>query len=133
VSSLLLDLEKNSLGVQVDFGVQEKKRRGRFHVPVMVRVPLRNITLLPSEEVEEGRLRIYLAVRDEKGGISDLHEHSYPLSIPTGQVAQALGSEIGYTTTLELRPGLPKVVAGVWDEVSGTDSFVHKQVRVGND
>jgi VWFA-related protein len=133
VSSLLLDVEKNSLGIQVDFGVVEKKGRGRFHLPVMVRVPLSKITLLPTGAAEEGRLRFYIAVRDEKGGISDLHEHSYPLSIPADQVDEARGSEVGYTTTLELRPGLPKVVAAVWDEVSGTDSFVHKQVRVGKD
>jgi len=26
---------------------------------------------------------------------------------------------------------VPKVAVGVWDELSGVDAFVHKQVRVG--
>ena len=131
LSSLILDLEKNPLGVNIDFGLPEKKGRGTFLVPVLIRIPFREITLLPNGEVEQGRLRIFLTVQDEEGGISKTHEYPYPLSVPRHQVAAVREREIGYSTTLRIRPGAPKVAVGVWDELSGTESYIHKSVRVG--
>ena len=131
LSSLILNLEKNPLGVNIDFGTPEKKSGQTFLVPVLIRIPFREITLLPNGEVEQGQLRIFLAVQDEEGGISKTHEFSYPLTVPRDQVATARDREIGYSTTLKIRRGVPKVAVGVWDELSGTESFVHKSLRIG--
>lgn len=131
LSSLILDLEKNPLGVNIDFGKPSKEGRGTFLVSVLVRIPFREITLLPNGEVEQGQLRIFLAVQDEEGGVSNTHEFPYPLTVPRDQVAAARDREIGYSTTLKMRQGTPKVAVGVWDELSGTESFVHKSLFVG--
>ena len=131
LSSLILEMEKNPLGVSVDFGLPEKKGGSKYLLPVLVRIPFREITLLPNGEVEQGQLRIFLAVQDEEGGISKTHEYPYPLTVPRDQVAAARDREIGYSTTLKIRRGTPKVAVGVWDELSGTESFVHKSVLVG--
>jgi len=130
LSSLILNLEKNPLGINVDFGVPEKKS-GDYLLPVLIRIPFRGITLLPNGEIEQGQLRIYVAVQNEEGGISKTHEFPYPLSVPRDQVAAARNRDIGYSTTLKIRRGVPKVAVGVWDELSGTESFVHKSVFVG--
>ena len=132
LSSLMLDIEKNPLGIGVDFGPPEKD--GRFFIlPVIVRIPVRELTLLPHGEVEEGRLSIFLAVRDEKGGLSKITKIPLPVSFPRGRVAQVRGSEIGYRTNLKIRAGTPKIAVGVWDELSGVESFIHKSVLVGKD
>lgn len=130
LSSLILNLEKNPLGVNVDFGLPEKKGRD-FMLPVLIRIPFRGITLLPNGEVEQGQLRIYLAVQDQEGGVSKIHEFPYPLSVPRDQVAAARNRDIGYSTTLKIGRGVPKVAVGIWDELSGTESFVHKSVLIG--
>ena len=96
----------------------------------MVRIPIREISLLPQGETEEGRLRIYLVVKDEEG-ISAIHDEPYPVSIPRDLVAEARGREIGYSVRLKVRPGTPTVAVGVWDELSGVESFVHQRARVG--
>ncbi|MCP3958586.1 MAG: VWA domain-containing protein [bacterium] len=131
LSSLILKLEKNPLGINIDFGHPEKKSSRTYLVPVMIRIPFREITLLPNGEVEQGQLRIFLAVQDEEGGISKTHEFPYPLTVPRDQVAAARDREIGYSTTLKIRRGVPKIAVGVWDELSGTESFVHKSLLVG--
>jgi VWFA-related protein len=133
ISSLLFDFEKNPLGVTISFGDWIKQGRNEFELPMIVRIPIRGVTLLPGDDQHEGRLRIYVVVKDEEGGISELHEAPYPVNVPANLIQQALEQEIGYGVTLLVRPGLPKVAVGVWDELSGVDSFVHKQVRVGRE
>jgi VWFA-related protein len=131
LSSLILDMERNPLDVKIDFGAPEKQSRNAYHLPVMVRVPLDRLTLLPNGEVEEGQLRIFLAVKDEKG-VSDMQEFPYQVAVPAAEGDGGESREVGYAATLKIRPGTPTVAVGVWDEVSGIDAFVHKQVRVGN-
>lgn len=130
-SSLILNVESNPLNLTVDFGEPEKTGRNKFHLPLLVRIPFDGITMLPGADQHEGRLRIFLAVQDEEGGVSGLQEVPYPVRVPNGEVESTVGKEMGYAGKLLLRPGLAKVAIGVWDEVSGTESFVHKSVRVG--
>ncbi len=130
LSSLVFKMESNPLGIEVDFGRPERQGRRAYEVPVLVRIPFRDVTLLPNGEMQEGRLRIYLVVEDEKGGVSELHQFPYPVQVPNAQIAEARGKDIGFGRVLRLAPGTPRVAVGVWDELSGTESFVHKQVRV---
>ncbi len=130
-SSLLLELEANPLGVALDFGEPTKEGRDKYHLPLLVRVPFDQLTLLPSGSMEQGRLKIFLVVQDEEGRISDLQEIPYPLEIPRDQAEKAQGREVGYSTKLLLRSGIPKIAVAVWDELSGTESYVHKSVLVG--
>ena len=129
LSSLILDLEKNPLDVVVEFGVPEKKGR-RWQLPVLVKVPFRQVTLLPSGETHKGALKVFIGVKDEKGQISDLFTTTYPVEVPEGQIEAAMTQELGYFATLEVRGGKQRVAVGVLDEVSGIDSFVHKDARV---
>lgn len=129
-SSLIFDLEANPLGVEIEFGPPERKGRKVYHLPVLVRIPFREVTLLSNGEFEEGRLRIFLAVKDDAGGISDLVEYTYPLQVPSEMLDQVRGKEIGYSAILKISPGTPRVAIGVWDELSGVESFVHKEVLV---
>lgn len=132
-SALLLDLESNPLGVEVDFGAPEHRGGKSWLLPVMVRIPFKDITLLPNGEVEEGRLNIYVAIKDEKGGVSDLHQQPYPVQVPSDQLELARAQSIGYYATLEVHPGRPTLAVGVWDELSGTESFVQTEVLVGEE
>lgn len=132
LSSLLLDLESNPLAVSMEFGPPERQTRKRFVLPVLVRIPVANVTLLPNGDRREGKLQIFVVVKDDDGGISELHQQTYPVAIGGDQLAKALTQEIGYLAKLELRPGRPVVAVGVWDEISGTESFVQKRVLVGD-
>lgn len=129
-SSLLIDAEANPLGVVVEFGEAEKAGRKRYEVPVLIRIPFDQVTFLPQGASHEGRLRFFVVVRDDEGRTSDLQEIPYPLTLTADQLTSAAGREIGYVTKLLLREGTPKVAIGVWDELSGEESFVHKSVLV---
>ena len=128
-ASLLFGMEKNPLNVSVDFGKPERKAAGRYHLPLLIRIPLDQITLLPQGPQQQGMLRIFLIVQDETG-FSDLRSVPYEISMTRAQLAQASGQDIGYGAVLELRPGVPNVAVGVYDEIGGGESFVHKRVVV---
>ena len=130
LSSLLLAVQKNPLGVGIDFGPPHRKSKKEFIVPVIIRIPVRDLTLLPQGDSEQGKLTIFVAAQDEVGGISKLHELPLPLKFPKEKLEQSRTSEIAYRTNLSLSPGTPTVAVGVWDELSGVESFVHKKVLI---
>ncbi|MCP4657644.1 MAG: VWA domain-containing protein, partial [bacterium] len=78
LSSLILDRDANPLGIDLNFGEPEKKRSDEFLLPILVRIPTHGVSLLPRDEVVEGRLRIYLAVGDEAGRFSSVQDVPYP-------------------------------------------------------
>jgi VWFA-related protein len=129
LSSLLLGLEKNPLGVRVEFGKPEKAGAGKFDLPILVRVPVQEVTLLFQEASAEGRLTFFVVVQDAEG-ISDMHRQPYPVSIPSEQLEAARGREIGWAGKLRIRRGTPTIAVGVWDELSGVESFVQTRVLV---
>ncbi len=131
LSSLLLDLTKNPLKIAVEFGQPEKGSGRGYLLPIMVRVPIAEVTLLPNGAAEQGRLRFYIVVSDENGGVSDLHSAPYPVTIASEEIETARAQEIGYAVKLRVRGGTPKVAVGVWDELSGLESFIHKTTLVG--
>jgi VWFA-related protein len=131
LSSLMLDLGSNPLSVEVQFGEPERQRKNRWRLPVLVRVPMHQITLLPNGDRREGRLQIFVVVKDDEGRVSEMHRESYPVTVPGDEIEAALLRDVGYLAQLELRPGRPVVAVGVWDELSGTESFVQQRVLVG--
>ncbi len=131
LSSLVLNREANSLGIDLEFGRPERQQSGEFLLPVLVRIPTRGVSLLPRDEVVEGRLRIYLGVCDDAGRCSSVQEVPYPVRVPRMYLERAQAGDIGYQTTLKVRPGAQRVAVGVWDEISGVESFVIKAVDVG--
>ncbi len=130
MSSLIVGMEKNPLGIRLEF--EKPKKKGQHYLlPTMIRIPIRDLTLLPNGKVEEGKLRIFLVVQDETGAVSPLQDFPYPLQIPSDKLEAARGSAIGHLSQLEMRPGKQKIAVGVWDEISGTESFAQETVVVG--
>jgi VWFA-related protein len=133
LGALLQEKVNNPLGVRVEFGQVQKKGRDKFQVTILVRVPIRSVTLLPNGDNVEGRLQFYVAVQDEQGDISAVHQEGYPIKVPAKQAEAAREQELGYSTALLMRGGTSKIVVGVWDEISREEAFVPRIVNLSND
>lgn len=131
-SSLFFDLAENPLEVEVELGTPERSGRGRYEVPILIRVPMDRVSFVPRGERHQGRLRFFVAVRGEDGRESPVRELPHVLTLTAEELAAGRGREIGYATRLELRPGRPRIAIGVWDELAGTESFIHKGVVIGD-
>lgn len=133
LASLLLDTRQNPLDVRLAFGEPEKRGRNTYILPVIIRIPLRGVLLLPNDATREGRLQIFLALQDESGNLSEIHRFPLPVSLPLQATGDLADPEIGYRTNLKVKRGTPKIAVGVWDEISGTESFVSEHVLVGQE
>ena len=132
-SALLFETEENPLQVVVGFGDEEKDEKGRVLVPVMVKFPLANVLLLPQEQFHEGKVSIYVAARDTKGGTSPVQKMPAPIRIPNDKLLTALGQVAGFRVTLMMKPGEHSVVVGVRDELANVDSTTRVIHQAGGD
>ncbi len=123
-SALLLGSQENPLEVAMEFGPQEPGEKNHLRVPVMVKVPLGKLVLLPQENVHVGRIGIFICARDGKGRSSPVQSVDVPIRIPNDQLLTALGQVAGYRMTLMIRPEEHSVAVGVRDELGRVESTV---------
>jgi hypothetical protein len=128
LAALALGEVENPLGVTVDFGeVKATDKRGAKNevtVPVLVRFALSDLVLVPRDTVYEGRVRLYIGARDERGRASPIAEILVPVRVPQEQLREALGKQAGYVAHVRLRPGPNRVVVTLLDDVGKVTSTV---------
>ncbi len=131
VSALFHDTESNALGIVVQRGKESRRDDGYFLVPIDVRIPIGNLTLVPHEGGRQARVRVFFAAQDSDGGMSEVQEARVPIEIPEADVARAVGQSYVYSFTLLMRQGPQRLAVGVRDEVGSAASFTVRTLRVG--
>lgn len=132
LSALHYDLEDNRLGVRLDPGDQVPAKGDRFRVPLMVKIPFKNLLLLPQEQVHSAKVSLYVVVRDDKkGGVSSPQRIDLPIEIPNGKVLEALSQVATYSLELDMKRGRKRISVGVRDHLAKVDSTVNLELDVG--
>ncbi len=133
LSALHYDLEDNRLDIRLDPGEQTPAKGGRFLVPVMVKIPFKNLLLLPREKVHSAKVSLYVVVRDDKkGGVSSPQRVDLPIEIPNGKILEALSQVATYPLELDMKRGHKRISIGVRDHLANVDSTVNLDLEVGN-
>ena len=122
-SAVLLGSRDNPLEVAMEFG-ETSRQEDKLLVPVMVKVPLGKLVLVPQEDVHVGRIGIFVCARDSKGRTSPVQSIDVPIRIPNDRLLTALGQVAGYRMTLLMRPEEHAVAVGVRDELGRVESTV---------
>jgi len=125
MSALLLGVEENPLGIQLDFDRESSSGDGTFLVSVMVKLPIAKLVLLPQQRFHEGRLTIYVGTRDSRGRTSRINKMSVPVRIPNDQLRASMGKLAAFRVNLLVRPEEQTVAVGVRDDLGHVDSTVH--------
>lgn len=131
LASLLFDTGENPLEVKVELGELRAEKKNRFVVPVMVKIPLSKLVLVPQENAHLGQVSVFIAVRDDEGRMSDPQKIDVPVNIPNEQLLNAMTQTAGYLAQLRMRPGPQKIAIGVRDELAAVDSTLNLNVDVG--
>lgn len=125
LSALLLDIESNPLQIAVEFGEAEAaEKRGQIVVPVIVKVPIANLVLLPQGDFHVGQIKIAVVAKDGNGHFSPVRTIQVPVRIPNHKLLTALGQVAGYRVKLGLRRAKATIAVGVHDSLANVDSAV---------
>lgn len=130
LSALIFDVADNPLDVRVQL-LPEQEQNRHYVLPVMVRVPISRLVLLPQESVHVAKLTIVVAVRDADGGLSNPQRVEVPIEIPNDKLLEAMGQDVGHGLNLLVRKGDSKLAVGVRDELSAVESTLNLNVSVG--
>ncbi len=131
LSSLLFDVGDNPLDIKVQLGKEQPEKKN-FVVPVLVRVPISRLVLVPEEKIHRGKMTLYLAVRDTRGRVSAPQRVEVPVEIPNDQLLQAMGKEVGQGVNLLVRPGESKLAVTVRDDYAAVTSTLNLNISIGN-
>jgi len=115
-SVLLFGVAPGAGTLPLELGIPVKAERGTMNVPVTVRIPLDQITTLPSGGQFVAAVELRAAALDDKGGRSEVPVIPVQLEMPGKPPAGAFAT---YTVTLQLRRTKNQIVVAVSDPVSG--------------
>ena len=102
--------------LEVSFGEPQRAGRGRVTVPLLVQVPLDQLTFLPTDTGLRASTELRLALVDENGNRSDIP--AVPLLFDVNQPPPA-GVFGRYGTMLKMRRLGHRVVIAIHDLASG--------------
>jgi VWFA-related protein len=131
LAALNFPFEENPLGITLEFGQPRPRDDGFYLVPVLVRIPIGKLVLVPREKSDDAKVRLFIAALDSDGGTSDIQQTPVPISVPKADLAAAQGKQFVYSVTLLMRQGEQRVSIGVRDDVGAQASFLSRGLKVG--
>ena len=133
LSAVFLGVTANPLDIALETGIAHRDAaNGEYLLPVNVVIPLRRLLLLPTEDAQEGRLSVFIAVRGADGRSSDVQRRELPLRVPNEVVLESGNRKLNYSIDLMMREGEQTVAVGVRDELAEIDSTVSVDVTIGS-
>ena len=131
LAALLYGVESNPMEIELRFSAEKAEDDNQYLLPIEVRIPIGNATLIPQTEVHHGKLLVSVAVIDEDGRMSPVQQAQIPLTIPNQEVEVAKKSYFVYSAELIMRRGRQRVAVGVRDELAAQASYIRRPIRVG--
>ncbi len=131
-AALLIDAIENPFGIELATDEPQPQDDGTYLVPLAVRTPLGKLVLLPGKTEHQGRVSMFVVVRDERGRTSDVNRHLCPIRIPNADVLTASGQSASCGLRLRMRRGPQRIAVSVLDELTSIDSTVHLALDVGS-
>lgn len=118
ISQLFRPQSENTLAIAANLGAPKTSGK-RVTVPLRVRIPIANLTMLPQGGMQSGAFTVFAAAGGSRIGVSsDVIQKTQPFQIPERDVARAKKSHYTYDLTVVTDGGAESVAVGVLDEVS---------------
>lgn len=124
LAALVYEAADNPLGIAVELAAARLDEAGNQRLPILVKVPVENLTLIPLESHYEGRISIHVGARDSAGRTSPIQSMQVPIEIPKHALPQLVrgGRMFGHHVMLEMIPDQHVIAVGVRDEIADISS-----------
>ncbi|MFQ5350245.1 MAG: VWA domain-containing protein, partial [Thermoanaerobaculia bacterium] len=132
-SALLYAHQENRLDVELRWGeARAQGDKGLYLLPIEVRVPLRDVVLLPTQTGKhEARLELFVGAIGEDSRPSGIQDTPFGLRLAAEHVEAARSESLLHAHKLLLSKGRQKIGVAVLDLFSGQASVVTALVNVG--
>lgn len=131
LAALHYGIEQNALGIELEMGRETPGEKRYYMVPIQVKIPLDNLSLIPQNDMYRGRIRLFIGAKDNEGGVAPVQDLPIPIDISREEYEQAKGAFYKYSVTLQMRRGRQIVAVGVRDEIGSVTSYVTQGLTVG--
>jgi len=115
-SILLFGDGPGSSPLPFEIGKPTKVSGNRMNVPVTLRIPLSQLTIVPTDKGTSAEVELRIAALDERGGRSDIPVIPIRLDMPG---KPPVGAYATYTTMIQLRRAKNDLVLAVSDPAGG--------------
>lgn len=124
LASLVHETTKNPLGVTIDLSTVLLDEHGQQRMPILVKIPVDNLVLLPVEDHYEGRVSIHVGARDTAGQTSPIESVRVDIHVPSHHLEDSEGQTriFGHQLMIKMSPGEHLLAVGVLDEVGNTQA-----------
>ena len=131
LSALVLDGIGNPLEIALETREHQPQEEGLFTVPLLVRIPLGKLVLVPGAKEHQAKVSLYVAVKDEQGRTSQVQQHLCPIRIPNEELLTALGRSGTCGVRLLMRGGEQRIAVSVRDDLAAVESTARMDLNVG--
>ncbi len=132
LAALHYGFQSNPLGVEIDIGQESTKSKDRFMVDVKIQIPIGKLSFITQEEMQRGRVRLFIGAKDSEGGLAPIQDVPVPIDIPQADFERAKEQMYQYSVKLLMRGGRQIVAVGVRDEIGAVNGFATRGVHIGS-
>ncbi len=131
LATLLTAISDNKHDVSVELGDYEQQPDGTYLVPVLIKVPLARLALVPHRSHHVGRLSFVVMARSAGGDLSPPARGEVPIEIANAELLSAMGRMAGYRLQMRVAAGEQTIAIGVRDEVAREDTTLRLVLAPG--
>jgi VWFA-related protein len=112
-------------GLQIEVKAQPARGASfsKALVPIEIRIPVKELTTLPSDQGQVGSFSVYIASSDAKGGLSDVVRQTQKFTIDNAKVKSRTSSHFTYEVQVRVRDQGGLISVGVVDDVGKVYGF----------
>lgn len=114
----------NPLHLGVETGEVVERKDGNRILPLMVKIPLDKIVLLPQGEHRVGQLTLFVATQGGNAEARPVQKISLPIAIPNEKFDEIQGESAAYEMPLVIRDGDLRGAITVRDELGAAESVL---------
>lgn len=122
-AALRFGQKSNPLGVRVSLSSARQEGKQQ-RLPLVVRIPLGELLLVPQGDRHIGRVSVYFSALDGGGNLAPVQNVQIPIEIPDADLEEALSKVWPVRQELLLRTGRQTVAVAVRDELSSRASVL---------
>jgi VWFA-related protein len=104
------------------------KKKGRYTVPLEIRVPIGSLVRLPGLKGEKGAFSVFIASATPDGAFSDVTQQTQQFEILRAELASAVTGHFTYELPLVTGSAANRISVGVLDEVGKEAGFIQIDV-----